>query len=751
MKKIILFSDGTGNTGGGVNSNVWRLYEAIDVNIKDQVTFYDDGVGTQENKYIRAVSSGTGFGVRGNVKDLYSFLLQQYEPGDQIYLFGFSRGAFTARVLSNLLFYCGIANAKDADGDRKSPQQIADLSERAMKAYEARAFCDPKKGKPAQFRQEYGWRNPLNFQGEPGWFTLHFVGVWDTVEAYGLPVDEMTNALSSLGFLKLRFKEKGRLRENDLHPLLINGFHAIATDDERHSFHPILWVENAPFDPDSGEKLPGWEQVMAIGENPNRNIHQVWFAGMHSNVGGGYPQDQMAYASLLWMLEKAKGCGLVFDPTLVDLYKQLADSDGRMYDSRSGAAIYFRYRPRDLRVLCATAGLKEPTLHISLFDRLKRHTQDYAPTGIPAAYRIEPPHLTSGELNPEGRLAWQHRVDDLIWMRRVLYFVFVGCTLSVLGILWWFGNHQTPLETALNCGPTKFFYHLFQPIVQTAAALIPEYFKEGWLELGRRPWTLLAFGVALVACNRLSAWLKNKINLHSNAAWTVGFHPKPTPLTTNAEKQQMAAQAKLPPPPQWTGLKKFRERFSAFADGFQRRVVPILFIFALLAGMAVIACRWFGPMFMDCKSSSSMKEHPTTVQELAAKFEFDTKNPLFPTPVAVEAGKHYRVEVDAHPESEAKDPKAPWFDRNSPASPEGVFKPDSWVFQYGNFAKRAPQEPWFKVIAAVGLENQELIPIGAGCDITPKNSGRLFLFVNDVPLFYDNNRGRATVTVTQVE
>ena len=607
MKKIILFSDGTGNTGGGVNSNVWRLYEAIDANDRDQVTFYDDGVGTQENKYIRAVSSGTGVGVRGNVKDLYSFLLHQYEPGDQIYLFGFSRGAFTARVLSNLLFYCGIANAKDADGDRKSPQQIADLSERAMKAYEARAFCDPRQGKPAQFRQEYGRRDPLNVDQEPGWFPLHFVGVWDTVEAYGLPVDEMTNALASLGCLKLRFKEKGRLRENDLHPLLVNGFHAIATDDERHSFHPILWIENPPFDVDSGERLPGWEQVMSIGANPNRNIHQVWFAGMHSNVGGGYPQDQMAYVSLLWMLDKAKACGLAFDPTLMDLYRQLADSNGRMYDSRSGAAVYFRYRPRDLRVLCATAGLKEPTLHISIFDRLQRHTQDYAPTGIPAVYRIAPPGLTSGELNPEGRLAWQHHVDDLIWKRRVLYFVFVGSTLHFLGWLWYFANHPTTLNTASGCGPTKFLYYLFQPFVQTAGLLIPGYFKAGWIELGRRPWALLAFGVAFFVCNRLSAWLKNKIKLHSNAAWTVGFHPKPTQLKTNVENQQLAAQAKLPPPPQTAGWKKFRERFSAFADGFQRRVVPVLFILALFAGVAYLFWCWFGPLILECIANGRSK------------------------------------------------------------------------------------------------------------------------------------------------
>ena len=251
MKKIILFSDGTGNSGGGVNSNVWRLYEAIDIRDLQQVIFYDDGVGTQENKILRALSSGTGIGIRQNVIDLYSFLLHQYEPGDQIYLFGFSRGAFTARVLSNLLFYCGIAKATNDQNERKTPQEIADLAEQAVSAYEARKFCDPRQGKPAQFRRDFGWRHESNVEHEPGWFPLHFVGVWDTVEAYGLPVDEMSNTLAHFGRLKLRFKEQGSLRENDLHPLLSNGFHALATDDERHSFHPILWIENPPYDPDS--------------------------------------------------------------------------------------------------------------------------------------------------------------------------------------------------------------------------------------------------------------------------------------------------------------------------------------------------------------------------------------------------------------------------------------------------------------------------------------------------------------------
>src|SRR5579863_8844198 len=112
MKNIILCSDGTGNAGNKLNgTNVWRLYEAVDrtrpaagSGRPEQITFYDDGVGTQDFKLLKLLAGATGYGLDRNVTQLYADLIRNFDPGDRIYLFGFSRGAFTVRVLANLLF-----------------------------------------------------------------------------------------------------------------------------------------------------------------------------------------------------------------------------------------------------------------------------------------------------------------------------------------------------------------------------------------------------------------------------------------------------------------------------------------------------------------------------------------------------------------------------------------------------------------------------------------------------------------------
>lgn len=584
-KKLILFSDGTGNTGGGVNSNVWRLYEAIEI-IPDQVTFYDDGVGTQENKAVRAISGGTGIGIRKNVKQLYAFLLQQYEPGDQIYLFGFSRGAFTARVLSNLLFYCGIADARGL-----LPEQIEQLAEQAVRAYEKRSFCDPHQGPPAEFRKNCGLKHDLNVNKEPGWFRLHFVGVWDTVEAYGLPVDELADALSWL--FPLRFQEEGRLCENDLHPLIDNGYHAIAIDDERHAFHPKLWIENAPFDfdPQTKKNVPrhGSERVMALGAtsdrpnpqpSPGRVIRQVWFAGMHSNVGGGYAQDQMAHVTLLWMMEQAHagGRGLIFNKALWDEYKQVADENGRMYDSRSGTGCYYRYRPRDLSVLCADAGITQPIIHHTVFDRIKRHTQAYAPTGVPERYSVEPPTATSGELRPSDRLKLHEYVDDLIWKRRALYGFFIVVSLCFLGTLWCLASHPTVPKKNSWFGVTQVLDDLLQPIVKVGQWIIPEYFEAGWVELGNRPWWLFGFGAAFFVCNRLSKRWATKIQSTSNLGWAISFPASPG-IVPVAPTSLVRSFRKHPLP-------------NRFAEWFQGWFAPKALLIGLVLGTFYILHRW---------------------------------------------------------------------------------------------------------------------------------------------------------------
>ena len=521
--------------------------------------------------------------------DLYAFLLQQYEPGDQISIFGFSRGAFTARVLANMLFVCGIADARNADGQQKLPHEIKDLAEQAVAAYKKRSFCNPHLGAPAKFREKFGRRDALNVEGKPGWFKLHFVGVWDTVEAYGLPVDELADALTdTFGWFPLRFQEEGGVCENDLHPLIDNACHAIAIDDERHGFHPKLWIENAPFDPHTGKPLPDSARVMNLGatRNPNQVVRQVWFSGMHSNVGGGYLQDQMAHVSLIWMMEQAQACGAIFDQAMLQRYRQSADSNGRMYDSRAGAAIYFRYRPRDLRILCASGGVAEPLIHESVFNRIKRHTDGYAPTGVPESYVVEPPTGQSGERNSAARMALHDYVDDLIWKRRVLYSLFVGETLLFLFTLWYLASDPTQLNLqSMHCAE-RIAYVFWEPIVQVGGWLMPDYFQSGWTELGQRPWWLTGFVVVLAVLTIRGHALKEKIRDTANLGWAISMTGATGPAT---------------PPKSSLRFIRMNPVIKSVAILFQRRMAPFLLLAAIVGGIGWVLYRWLGPMLDVCK------------------------------------------------------------------------------------------------------------------------------------------------------
>jgi uncharacterized protein (DUF2235 family) len=101
-KNIVLCSDGTGNAGGkGRGTNVWRLFQAVDLSKGDQVAFHDDGVGTQDFKFLKAIGGATGAGLGQNIRQLYASLVRVYDDGDRVYLFGFSRGAYTVRSLAN--------------------------------------------------------------------------------------------------------------------------------------------------------------------------------------------------------------------------------------------------------------------------------------------------------------------------------------------------------------------------------------------------------------------------------------------------------------------------------------------------------------------------------------------------------------------------------------------------------------------------------------------------------------------------
>lgn len=388
-KNIVICSDGTGNRGGKTaGTNVWRLYNAVDLraNQREQVTHYDDGVGTEDNKYVKIVTGALGLGFSKNLKRAYKFLVRTYEQGDHIYMFGFSRGAYTVRALAAFVANCGII----VDGISWSEQELDERIDQLARDYHAN-----------EAGQEVGIFSEVETTGP---VPIKFVGVWDTVSALGLPFDIALERLT-LGFFKFRFADQ------NLSPKIDHGCQALSIDDARKTFRPVVWNEPEGQQSPDGSKRP--------------RIEQAWFAGVHSNVGGGYPKQGMSYVPLEWMISKvewpqgdgsggeAEPWGLIFEDGFAQEVRDDANVNGKLYDSRSGAAAYYRYQPRDIRKLYHGEGVKidKVQIHDSVFDRIDRRTGDYNPGNIPADLEVEV--VATAGTPGAGRVAkWQGLVDN---------------------------------------------------------------------------------------------------------------------------------------------------------------------------------------------------------------------------------------------------------------------------------------------------------------------------------------------------
>ena len=168
-----------------------------------------------------------------------------------------------------------------------------------------------------------------------------------------------------------------RFPDQELSPIVSKACHCISIDDERRTFSPVLWNES--------------------NESDTKRIEQVWFSGVHSDVGGGYPRFELALVSLDWMMSKVERktndkSGLCFIESLRDEYRHRCDWDGVQHDSRSGLAAYYRYKPRDIERICndpkAGVNVAAPKIHRSVFERIKRNVVPYAPTYLPLNYEI---------------------------------------------------------------------------------------------------------------------------------------------------------------------------------------------------------------------------------------------------------------------------------------------------------------------------------------------------------------------------
>lgn len=383
-KNIVLLSDGTGNSAAKpFKTNVWRLYQAIDINPPrtdhepEQVVYYDDGVGTGNFKPLAYLGLALGLGLQKNVKNLYTFLCRNYSEGDNIFLFGFSRGAFTVRVLAGMIARCGLVHAEN--------EQL--LTEQVELVYNAYKWDGVRRaattGRAKLFRLflwligRYAIGRNLNYvplgknivQRFP---RIAFIGVWDTVDAYGVPVDEIKIAID-------RFVYPMTLADRDLSPLVDRACQALSLDDERPTFRPVLWNEV--------RKIQGGPEPV-----PDEQLMQVWFPGVHANIGGGYPDDGLAYVAMQWMMDEAQREGLWFYQEARKQVDCNANEHGKQYDSRSGVAGYYRYGPRDVDALCNDVdhgvAVKLPKVHASALDRIRAWEVPYAPVSFPSRYAL---------------------------------------------------------------------------------------------------------------------------------------------------------------------------------------------------------------------------------------------------------------------------------------------------------------------------------------------------------------------------
>lgn len=815
-RHIVLFSDGTGNSASSLfKTNVRRLYEALDLTDPAnpqhprQFAFYDDGVGTSGFRPLALLGGALGVGLKRNVLDLYSFLCRTWRPGDHIYGFGFSRGAFTIRVVTGLVMNQGIV---PYDGDEEV------LRRRVVAAYRAyrreryhnldpfvpllrhlrdaviagwerawgRAPYDQRanRGRPFADAQDRASRPA----GDPP-AEVAMLGLWDTVDAYGLPIEELTRAVDLL-VLPIT------MPDGDLNPRVLRACHALSLDDERRTFHPRLWNEEPHVE--EGRRWGGVE-----GGNRNTShirkerITQVWFAGVHADVGGGYADDSLAHVPLGWMLGEAEACGLRFAAPLRDRLLALADENGPIHDSRRGLAGYYRYQPRDVGLLSDgrpppwfrfspveplrrrfgrhPVRVPRPKIHESVLRRIATGQDGYAPIGLPAGFAVArfdgsivagddllrnrgamrrattgPAAGVAEDEAIEARPERQGWVWNKVWRRRVVYFATLFTTLGLAAM-----PLYRPAEPDAACGD---LLCLASSVIGGLGSLLPG-FAAGWVpSFTAHPDTFAALLLLILLLMWRGRVLERQVGDGMRRAWYA--IPGLAPRTGRA--------APPPSPPgtldravQWLRNQSWYRRTWRIVAGYA------------LPGLAIVATAYLGVAVLNHvayavreAAGGLCRDVPMrrVGAERVAGQEIDIQDACAPTGLKLEAGATYRLLLTI----EALPGQQPWHDLSVPAGPNGIRpqepKGSMWLVTP---LRRHLGERWFQLMARIGSDGSDTYaPSWALTEerslregsrdvhqqvyeatLTARRDGKLFLYVNDAGIvlnrtwFYDNNYG----------
>ena len=361
VRHFVVCCDGTWNTAEQASvTNVRRLYNSLAETSEDgteQKRYYHPGVGTEDSLFNWLLGGSTGAGLSRYVLDAYRWLITSYQPGDRIALFGFSRGAYTVRSLAGLIAACGLLDTTDLD-----PPAVERQMKRVYRLYQ-QGWKDPR------------WREGLRFTFDPErpeQIPVHFIGVWDTVGALGIP--------DTLGWLNLLDPAyRHNFHDLKLNPYVRHARHAVALDEFRGPYVPALWPEPAP---------------------PGQDVKQVWFPGSHQDVGGGHGEIGLSDGALKWMIDEARGTvELAFHESADAQIRP--DADGVIHDDNR-----------------AVLGPLEP-LFGPLFDRVLEPLFQPRPRAVPridpdapkdvlaesVLVRAQRPPITSGPYRPTRTLA----------------------------------------------------------------------------------------------------------------------------------------------------------------------------------------------------------------------------------------------------------------------------------------------------------------------------------------------------------
>jgi uncharacterized protein (DUF2235 family) len=704
-KSIILFSDGTGNSSAKLfKTNVWRLYEAVDLgptaspeDMSVQIAYYDNGVGTSSVRPLAILGGIFGFGLKRNILTIYRYVCRNYQwgagqdtgpneqqLGDHIYGFGFSRGAFTMRLVISLIAKEGIVTYKDE----------RDLVRKSLDAY--RGFCEDLTPRflraPARMvravrklvvtrwrrlRRQEVYNRDNNYQP-----VIRFIGVWDTVAAYGGPFVELTRAIDNwIWPLSMpNYKLSPRIRQ---------ARHALSIDDERDAFHPLLWDEDheRKLIKDRANQRKKAGDPTKIDET---RLQQVWFSGMHADVGGGYPDESLSYVSLLWMIGEAKKFGLRVLDQIVDRIEDLANSFGPIHNSRAGLGAYYRYQPRKIAAFLhpldkSTLSMRDPAIrddrgrqkglllkaniHESVIARIISGTDSYAPLNLPARFNVIPllrrrpnlPPLVDREMRErigvfepgrqsralERRALERHKRQEVIWNwvwgRRIVYFITLFLTLALAFMPLWVG--MAPRAPLFTDGRAW-----IGSVINGATAVLPEFARPLIDTYSRNPfYFLLLFVLILVflAVGRLlEAMLRDRIR---RLWWSA--------LASNTAPLEGRAASRL------RGLRD-HPRYQAAWQIFKWHVMPNVL------GPIMLLLLFFGALALVTQAELTVLERGTELCQptdphrlqplIRARQDFRTRNLCHATGRAVEEGAHYSVTFTV---------TRPWSDGRMPPAP----------------------------------------------------------------------------------